>query len=257
MTMKALIIEDEQHAAQRLISLLNDTGREIEILDTLESIESSIKWLNENPDPDVIFLDIQLADGLSFAIFDQVEVKSPVIFATAYDEYAIKAFEINSIDYLLKPIKLERLQFSLDKLEKLRPTMTPNDISTQLQNMILDYHERNKTYRSRFLVNKADSMIPIAAEDIAYLYTEDKVVFLITRDNRRFMLNYSLDQLEKQLNPDSFFRVNRQFIIAMRSIHKIHNYFNYKLKVELAPVSAQEVIVSRQKVAEFKEWLDH
>jgi two-component system LytT family response regulator len=123
--------------------------------------------------------------------------------------------------------------------------------------MIVDYHEKNKTYRSRFLVNKADSMIPIAAEDIAFLYTEDKVVFLITRDNRRFMLNYSLDQLEKQLNPVSFFRVNRQFIVAMRSIHKIHNYFNYKLKIELTPVSEQEVIVSRQKVAEFKDWLDH
>ena len=255
--MKALIIEDEQHAAQRLINLLQETGREIEILETLDSIESSIKWLNENEDPDVIFLDIQLADGLSFAIFDQVDVKSPVIFATAYDEYAIKAFEINSIDYLLKPIKLERLEASLEKLEKLRPGLTPTQITTQLQNMIVDYHEKNKTYRSRFLVNKADGMIPIATEDIAFLYTEDKVVFLITRDNRRFMLNYSLDQLEKQLNPTSFFRVNRQFIVAMRSIHKIHNYFNYKLKIELAPVSEQEVIVSRQKVAEFKEWLDH
>ncbi|MDP4292557.1 MAG: LytTR family DNA-binding domain-containing protein [Bacteroidota bacterium] len=255
--MNALIIEDEQHAAQRLINLLHETGRKIEILDTLDSIESSIKWLKENPDPDVIFLDIQLADGLSFAIFDQVEVKSPVIFATAYDEYAIKAFEINSIDYLLKPIKQERLEASLEKLEKLRPSLSPDEITAQLQNMILDYHERNKTYRSRFLVNKADTMIPIAAEDIAFLYTEDKVVFLITRDNRKYMINYSLDQLEKQLNPISFFRVNRQFIVAMRSIHKIHNYFNYKLKIELVPVSEQEVIVSRQKVAEFKEWLDH
>jgi len=255
--MKALVIEDEQHAAQRLINLLQETGREIEILETLDSIESSVKWLSENDDPDVIFLDIQLADGLSFAIFDQVDVKSPVIFATAYDEYAIKAFEINSIDYLLKPIKLERLVASLEKLEKLRPRMSPNQITAQLQNMIVDYHEKNKTYRSRFLVNKADGMIPIATEDIAFLYTEDKVVFLITRDNRRFMLNYSLDQLEKQLNPISFFRVNRQFIVAMRSIHKIHNYFNYKLKIELTPVSEQEVIVSRQKVAEFKEWLDH
>ena len=255
--MKALIIEDEQHAAQRLINLLKETGRDIEILETLDSIESSIKWLSENADPDVIFLDIQLADGLSFAIFDQVDVKSPVIFATAYDEYAIKAFEINSIDYLLKPIKLERLEASLDKLKKLRPSMSPIQITAQLQNMIVDYHEKNKTYRSRFLVNKADGMIPIATEDIAYLYTEDKVVFLITRDNRRFMLNYSLDQLEKQLNPISFFRVNRQFIVAMRSIHKIHNYFNYKLKIELTPVSEQEVIVSRQKVAEFKNWLDH
>jgi DNA-binding LytR/AlgR family response regulator len=255
--MKALVIEDEQHAAQRLINLLQETGREIEILETLDSIESSVKWLSENEYPDVIFLDIQLADGLSFAIFDQVDVKSPVIFATAYDEYAIKAFEINSIDYLLKPIKLERLVASLEKLEKLRPRMSPNQITAQLQNMIVDYHEKNKTYRSRFLVNKADGMIPIATEDIAFLYTEDKVVFLITRDNRRFMLNYSLDQLEKQLNPISFFRVNRQFIVAMRSIHKIHNYFNYKLKIELTPVSEQEVIVSRQKVAEFKEWLDH
>ena len=255
--MKALIIEDELHAAQRLINLLKETGRQIEILETLDSIESSIKWLKENDDPDVIFLDIQLADGLSFAIFDQVDVKSPVIFATAYDEYAIKAFEINSIDYLLKPIKLERLEASLAKLEKLKPNLSSHQITAQLQNMIIDYHEKNKTYRSRFLVSKADSMIPIATEDIAYLYTEDKVVFLITRDNRRYMLNYSLDQLEKQLNPVSFFRVNRQFIIAMRSIHKIHNYFNYKLKIELAPVSEQEVIVSRQKVAEFKEWLDH
>ena len=255
--MNVLIIEDEQHAAQRLMNLLRETDRDITILDTLDSIESSIKWLQENPNPDLIFLDIQLADGLSFAIFDQVEVKSPVIFATAYDEYAIKSFELNSIDYLLKPIKLERLQASLDKFEKLRPTSTPDQISQQLQNMILDYHEKNKSYRSRFLVNKADSMIPISAEDIAFLYTEDKVVFLITRDNRRYMLNYSLDQLEKQLNPVNFFRVNRQFIVAMRSIHKIHNYFNYKLKVELNPASEQEVIVSRQKVAEFKEWLDH
>ena len=181
--MNVLIIEDEQHAAQRLMNLLRETDRDITILDTLDSIESSIKWLQENPNPDLIFLDIQLADGLSFAIFDQVEVKSPVIFATAYDEYAIKSFELNSIDYLLKPIKLERLQASLDKFEKLRPTSTPDQISQQLQNMILDYHEKNKSYRSRFLVNKADSMIPISAEDIAYLYTEDKVVFLITRDN--------------------------------------------------------------------------
>lgn len=255
--MHVLIIEDEEAASGRLINLLQKVDESIEIIDVLESIKSSVKWFKENSAPDLVLLDIQLADGLCFNIFNEVEVESPVIFTTAYDKYAINAFKLNSVDYLLKPISIEALESSLDKLEKMKEVFNPGDLSAQFKQMVEDIHSGKRAYKSRFLINKGDVLLPITTSEIAYFYTEEKVVFLITKENKRHIINFTLDNLEKKLNPLEFFRANRQFILSINSIKQIHNYFNYKLKVEVQPEPETAIIISRTRVNDFKNWLNN
>lgn len=209
-----------------------------------------------NPSPDLIFLDIQLADGLSFSIFEKVEVKSPVIFTTAYDEFALKAFELNSIDYLLKPVKKEELQQSLQKYRSVKDFFSSDELKLKMYDLLNQMKNETKNYKDRFLVNKGDSLIPVTTSDIAYFYTEEKAVFLVKSDNQRFFVNYSLDELEGLLDPASYYRVNRQFIINFNAIAKVNQYYNYKLKIELNPSIDKEIIISKANVSEFKNWLD-
>jgi len=254
--MNVLIIEDEEAASSRLKQMLTYIDDTIEVSGILESVKETVKWLKENELPDLAFFDIQLADGLSFNIFTKVDISCPIIFTTAYDQYAIEAFKVNSIDYLLKPINPDALQKSLIKYKKLKNVFKSAPSSEQLKKLLIELSRGKKNYKSRFLVNKGDILLPILTDDIAYFYTEEKVVFLVTNTDKKHIIGFTLDNLEQQLDPEKFFRANRQFIISINAIHKVHTYFNYKLKVEIIPEPESGIIVSRTRVNDFKNWLN-
>jgi Response regulator of the LytR/AlgR family len=253
--MKALIIEDEDLAAQRLVKLLNNLEPEMEVSGPIDTIEGAVKHFQSNPQYDLIFLDIQLADGKSFLIFDKVKIDIPIIFTTAYDEFAIRAFELNSIDYLLKPINTQKLRNALDKLKKLREFYSKPEANRDLVEMLRSL-QLPASYKTRFLVNKGDTLIPVSTREIAYFYAEDKVVFLVTHENKKYLINYTLEELEQKLDPKQFFRINRQFLASLASIRKVYNYFNYKLKLDLLPDPDIEIIVSKARTSDFKAWMN-
>jgi len=212
--MTILIVEDEKLAAQRLKSLIKEIEQPVIILDTINSVENAIRWFKNNDPPDLIFLDIQLSDGLCFNIFKEIEVNSPVIFTTAYDEYALKAFEVNSVDYLLKPVKIEKLRQALDKHNKLKSSSIYTGLNFDTQKLIESIRNSKPEYTSRFLVNKGNALLIIEISDIAYFHAEDKVVFITTGENKKYVINNTLDQLEKFLEPKKFFRTGRQFLVS-------------------------------------------
>lgn len=253
--MKILIIEDEPFARTELIRLLGGTGREFTVLGQIDTVEDSVKWLKTHPQPDLLFLDIQLADGLSFDIFRQVSVTSPVIFTTAYDEYAIKAFQLNSIDYLLKPIGAEALETALRKLEALRNVLTadmPRTNGEQFENLL---RMMKKDYKSRILLKTGDQIRSVEMEEIAYFYAEDDVVFAMQKNKSRAIVDYTLNQLEAALDPKDFFRLTRGCIARITSVKKVSKYFNSRLLVELDPPAEDKILVSRVNVPEFLKWL--
>jgi len=254
--MKILIVEDEEPAAARLAQLLHDIEPDAGIHGPIDTVSESITHLKTNPDYDLILLDIQLADGKSFTIFDACDIVTPVIFTTAYDEYALKAFELNSIDYLLKPVNREKLKTSLEKFRKLKEFYGAGNPNGQLYEMIRSLRPEKSVYKDRFLINKGDAMLPLKAKEIACFYAEDKEVFLLTHDNKRFIIPHSVEELTEKLDPKLFFRVNRQFIISGDAIQKVHNYFNFKLKVELIVDPKVEIIVSRSRTTAFKAWMN-
>jgi len=253
--LKILVIEDEEKAAKRLISLIKQIDENITILSIIESVEDAIKWFENNDDVDLIFLDIQLSDGMSFNIFEKVEVNTPIIFTTAFDEFALKAFELNSIDYLLKPINTEKLKQSIFKFKKVSKNHTKNKLNFDAQKLLEALKSQKKKTKTRFLVNKRNNLIVIDINEIAYFYTEDKVVFITTFDNNKYIINNTLDNLEKDIEENLFYRVNRQFFVSVKSISKITNHFNYKLKLELQPKTNTEIIISKSKSKDFKNWL--
>ncbi len=257
--MNILIIEDEHHAAKRLIKLIKSIVGEANILDVLDSVEASINWFNNNPHPDLIFLDIQLSDGMSFNIFRKVEVNCPVILTTAYDEFALQAFELNSIDYLLKPIDAEKLKKSLTKYEQRIKTYKYKNENSDLQKLVEFLASKTqKEYKTRFIVNKGNSLKIVEIDEIAYFFTENKQVYLYTYTNNKFLINTTLDKLEKQIETQKFYRANRQYLISVKSIKNIHHYFNYKLKLELNPSApTDDIIISRNRTSDFKKWVAH
>lgn len=254
--MKVLIIEDEPLAAERLKELILSYEAHIEILTVLDSVESSIQWLKSHPHPDLIFLDIQLADGLSFDIFNQVEPKAPIIFTTAYDEYALQAFKVNSIDYLLKPIDEEELGKSIDKYVRLyaRQERALTLEEEQIQ-ALLGSLRRTDSFKKRFVVKKGEHLLSIAVEDVLYFYSEDKVCLMRTNDQRRYVIDNILGDLETQLDPEKFFRLNRKYIACHEAITDIISYSNSRLKVRLKHADDEDIVISKQKVKAFKEWL--
>lgn len=259
--MTTILIEDEYPAAERLEKLIKKADASIQILDILESIEDAKAWFAKNPAPDLIFSDIQLSDGLSFQIFEEVTIKSPIIFTTSYDEYAIKAFKVKSIDYLLKPIKQQELQNAIEKFKKLKSEFSEqqhleNLYMLKMESLLDTLRPMEKRYKSRFLVTQGDQLLPIPTEQIAYFFTSNEMLCLVQKDNKQFLLDYTLEELGLCLDPAHFFRINRQFLAHISSIRKIHNYFNGKLKLELMPTPAQEVLVSREKAALFKKWIE-
>jgi len=252
--MTVLIIEDEPLAAERIRKLVDETNEPMDIVGTTNSIESSVNWLQSNQHPDLILMDIELSDGQSFIIFDQVKVKSPVIFTTSYDEYAIKAFKVNSIDYLLKPVKQSDLNAAIQKLKSIEQQYSAI-ASTGLENLLRELKHKDKEYRERFLVKTGQRYFSIETENIAYFYYTNRVTYLKTWKNEQFYLDYILDELEDMLSPKLFFRANRQYILNIRSVKDIHTYFNHKLKLILQPPTNDEVLISKERATEFKSWM--
>ena len=250
--MKAIIIEDEKPAARNLSRLLNKS--DIEVLATLHSVEDSIDWIKTNEKPDLGFFDIRLGDGLSFEIFDNVDVNFPVIFTTAFDEYAIKAFKVNSIDYLLKPIDEEELTLALNKYYKLFKSEEKKDYVTEL-NKITELLNPKK-YKKRFSIKIGRKFKLINTEEIAIFYSKDKATYLKSQSNKNHLIDIPLDKLEGMLDPSLFYRVSRQFIINAKYIEEIYAYSNSRLGINLKNISLEDIIVSREKVKAFKEWLD-
>ena len=249
--MNCLIIEDENAAAKRLSGLIIKYDPAIEIMGAIQSVEEAVKWLNSHPAPDLIFMDIQLADGLSFEIFEQTIVKTPVIFTTAYDEYALKAFKVNSIDYLLKPIDFNELKNAIDKFKE---SQTSNTIPTQVFDSIL--HSLTKNYKNKFVLKVGEHIRVFTTDDVQCFYSMEKYTFLQNNEGRDYALNYSLDQLEDLLDPARFFRINRKYYISNSAIKDIISYSNSRLRLKLHTNDSDDLIVSREKVQDFKKWLE-
>lgn len=249
--MKVVIIEDEELAARRLESLIRECAPETEVIARLESVEDAVDWFRNHPSPDLIFLDIHLEDDLSFSIFEKVKVSSPIIFTTAFDEYAIRAFRMKSIDYLLKPIVQEELARSLEKYREFTAVKQQPDMDA-LYRMI---SSGTPAYKERFSVTVGQKIKSYATSEIAWFYSEEGITFMVINDNHQYPIDFSLDDLAGQLNPKEYFRVNRQFLVSLGSIRNVHIYPKSRLKIEIAPPSGREVFVSRDKVTRFKEWL--
>lgn len=250
--MNIIIIEDEKPAARLLQRKVEKLGLEVKTM--LHSVEEAVNWFNSNQHPDLIFLDIQLSDGLSFEIFEQIDIKSAVIFTTAYDEYALRAFKLNSIDYLLKPIDEDDLEIAINKF-KARNVAAPSlslDFE-MIKKMLVNPMDRE--YKKRFTIKMGQQLKMIAIEEVECFYSENKGTYLHTLDNRDYLLDNTLEQLETELDPKDFYRVSRKFIIPMKAIKEIQLHSNSRLKVILPTYKDDEVIVARERVNDFKEWL--
>lgn len=249
--MTAWIIEDEPPALRRLTKLLAACRPHLRLAFTTDSVASCVRALKEKPHPDIIFSDIHLADGLSFSIWEQAACKCPVIFTTAYDQYGVRAFRVNSIDYLMKPIELVQLERALVKLENLRhPPLVPD--WGQLANLI---QQKQPTYRERFLAQKGQEWLPVKVVDLRQIYSSDGLTFALTASGQRVLLDETLDRIEEELDPREWSRINRAQIVHVEAILKAQPYFNHRLVLELSPKGEQENIVSRPRVKAFKAWL--
>jgi DNA-binding LytR/AlgR family response regulator len=252
--MKIVIVEDEQLAARRLESMIKVSIPDIQIVAKLESVTESVEWFRNNPHPDLIFLDIHLEDDLSFLIFDKVRISSPIIFTTAFDEYAIRAFKLKSIDYLLKPIVQEELNNAIRKYHDLVvPASQPVDFS-QLYNLIT---KQNQPFKERFSLTIGQKIKTVTVPEIAYFYSMEGMTFMVLNNKSEYPIDDSLDALSKELNPVYFFRINRKYLVKIESIANVHIYPKSHLKLELNPLPKEEVFVSIDKVTAFKNWLDN
>ena len=258
--MKVFIIEDEELAAKKLQKTLQAVDPTAEVVGRADSIRSSVSWLENNPTPDLILMDIELADGQSFEIFDKTEVKSTVIFTTSYDEFALKAFKVNSVDYLLKPIQKEDLAAALTKLNNLK-TMYGGKETTpaglNVDNLVKELQQKlqPKEFRKRFLVKHAQKLVSVEIDEIAYFYSDGRLNFFKTSDNKKYVVDYTMDELETMLDPEKYFRISRSFYVSVDSINEIHEYFGNRLMLYLKPTVDKEAIVSREKVTDFKKWM--
>jgi len=259
--MTVLLLEDEYPAAERLQRLLRQAAPEAQVLAVLDSVAGALAWLASNHAPDLILSDIQLADGLSLEVFEQTVVRSPVIFTTAYDAYAIRAFKANSVDYLLKPVKLTELTAALIKLREWRiPSAAPqpptDDTARRLERLLDSLPRSDQQYKTRFLVRSGEQLLPLPAAQIAWFQSRHETTTLTSTDGRRFVVDYTLEQLESLLDPRQFFRLNRQFIAQLPAVQRLHPHFNGKLLLDLQPAPTDEVVVSREKAAAVKTWLE-
>lgn len=252
---KVLIIEDEKPAAEWLSQLILKYDPRITILAVIDSVRGAKEWFEQHPAPDLTFMDIQLADGLSFSIFEQVKVPCPVIFTTAYEEYAIKAFKVNSVDYLLKPIAWSDLEAAFQKFTGLSAQVpsTPQ-VTLEMLNKVRDMI--HKPYKTRFVIKVGDHLKSIPVEDILFFYSMDKATYLCTADFRTYTLDYSLDHISEMVDEHRFFRINRKYILSNLSIADIVIYSNSRLKIKLKKPGEESILVSRDKVQDFKQWLD-
>ena len=252
--MKVLIIEDEAPAFRRLQKILEEIDPEIELLDVIDSVEETVKWMKYHAEPDLIFMDIQLSDGISFEVFDQVEIKTPVIFTTAFDEFMLRAFKVNSIDYLLKPIKIEELRQSLTKFQSIRGNQAK--VHPDFQVLLEEIRRDQKSFKSRWLLRLGDKLTSVSTSQISYFYTSNGVIHLMTDSGKSFLMDQNLEQIQAQLDPQEFVRANRQIILHFISIAQVDRYHKGKLFVHLEPASKEPIIVSAERASEFKSWLD-
>ncbi|WP_242929076.1 LytR/AlgR family response regulator transcription factor [Pontibacter vulgaris] len=252
--MKVVIVEDEQLAADALAAIVKRLRPHTEVLSKIGSVEEAVQWFTLHQAPDLIFCDIHLSDGNSFEIFRQVAISCPVIFTTAYNQYAIEAFKVNSIDYLLKPIKAEDVALALKKYENQQRPLPLH--ANNLQHLLQSQQQLQQQVKSRFLVKQGQAIKTIPVEEVSYFWAEDGVVFLVTKQNKRFIINYTLDQLEEQLDSAIFFRANRQLTVHINAVQEVRSYFKGRLSVLLHPSTEKDVIISSSKASDFKDWLD-
>ena len=248
--MKIIILEDESRAANLLERLLAKVAPNMQVIAKLESVRDGLKYLQNNPEPDLIFSDIQLADGLSFEIYNQISVRCPIIFTTAYDHYAIEAFETNGIDYLLKPIEEERLNKAIEKARQFSPGLALEKI------LAITNPASGKNFKSRFMVRVGDKIKSIPIEEIMAFYSQDKATFIHTTGSRTYCIDYALDQLEPMLDTDIYFRINRKYIVSIDACTNILAWTSSRLRLKIEGIDDNEIIVARERVQEFKNWLD-
>lgn len=258
--MKILIVEDEELAVKKIKKTLSEVDGNAEVVGVADSISGTVDWLQANPSPDLILMDIELSDGQSFEIFSRVPVKSAVVFTTSYDEYALKAFKVNSIDYLLKPIQKEDLEAALNKYKQMKKIYADEKTGNGSLNMDalvkeLQQKLQPKEFRKRFLVKHGQKLVSVEVDEIAYFFSDGRLNFFKTDDNRKFVVDYTMDELEDMLDPQKYFRISRAFYVSVRSIGQIHDYFGNRLLLHLKPSVDKEAIVSREKVTDFKKWM--
>ncbi len=250
--MRILIIEDEIPAANRLAKMMQSITDELEVVKKIDSVESAVKFLASAEDIDLIFMDIQLADGLSFDIFQQTKVKAPVIFTTAFDQYTLKAFKVNSIDYLLKPIDEKELEQAVEKYRRLYH-QKENGLSEKILKMVQDINTMR--YKERLLIKRGQQLSYLKTESTAYCYADGKLCYAVDFTNNKYLLENNLSQLEEQLQPNKFYRINRQLLVNIDAVSKVHTWLGGRLKLELLPATKSDTVVSRERVNGFKEWL--
>lgn len=252
--MKVLIVEDEKLSADRLAQLTRTIEPDAEIVAVVDSVKRTVEWLNTNAAPDLLFLDIQLADGLSFEIFDKVQLTAPVIFTTAYDEYAIKAFKVNSVDYLLKPIDKDDLGAALKKYRQV--TSRPAHLAVSADKLEALLKGIGRSFKERFIIKVGDHIRSVEVKSVDYFVSQEKATFLQTREGKRFIVDFTLDQVEALVDPSVFFRINRKYLVSFEAITDIIAWSNSRLRLVLRNCDDREVVVAREKVNAFKEWLD-
>ena len=250
--MRYLIIEDEPLAQEELVRMLKALDPNFMLLASIDSVKQSIEWFNNNEQPDIVFMDIHLSDNICFEIFNKVEITAPVIFTTAYDQYAIEAFKTNGIAYLLKPIEEEELIAALKKFR----TLTNTNIELSSIHSHIQQLSTLNSYKERVLAKVGDNYQHVAMQDVAYFYSEDHYTFVATKDKQRYIINYTLDALVEQINPQQFFRISRQFIVNINAINNISKHFNGRLKITVTPSFSEDIYVSRNRVQTFLAWLD-
>ncbi|SFC14130.1 DNA-binding response regulator, LytR/AlgR family [Flexibacter flexilis DSM 6793] len=248
-----LIIEDEINAASEVANMLQEIDDEIIILKIIDSVESAIDWFGNNPPPDLIFSDIQLSDGLSFEIFDKVIINSPIVFCTAFDEYMMNAFDTNAISYLLKPVSEDMLLKALNKFKQLQSSFEKKTYQSKVYGLL---NQIKPSYKKTILINQKDKIIPLATKEIAFFCLDRSIIHIVTHTNQKFFTTNTLDEIEKSLEPDTFYRANRQFIINKNYINSIERFFARKLVIKLIVNTPEPVVISKAKSSEFLEWLE-
>lgn len=252
--MKVVIVEDEIAASENLAYLLNSIDPKIEIVKVVDSVKLAVAYFSETTEAELVFMDIHLADGISFEIFEQVKIDIPIIFTTAYDQYAIQAFKVNSVDYLLKPLNEEELSEAINKFKTNSKLAQP--VNNQIQGMLELLQTKSKAYKTTYLVQKRDELIPIKTQDIAYFYIDIGIVKAVTFNNQPYIINKKLEDIEMELNPENFHRVNRQFILNKNSVVNIKFYFNSKLIINTNPPFPERIVASKAKANDIKEWMN-
>lgn len=250
--MNVLILEDETLAGRKIEGLLIEIDSTIKVLDVLKSVEGAKKWFETNETPDLVISDIRLLDGISFEIFESIDYKNPVIFTTAYDQYALKAFDVNSVDYLLKPVQKEKLEKALNKVNQQKPSS-----ESVSYNEVLDIiKSQQREYKSRFMIRAGQKILAVPVEKVAYFFSLNKLTYIITIDGKKYPCDQTLEVVDQQLDPKVFFRANRKYIVRFSSIAEIHPYFKGRIKINLAPKAEDEIVISSERTPEFKKWLD-